>query len=60
MVIRGELVKNELEFQKSTGTKVDLYSLEPESKKDKEQSAEKTKMLPMESLKKMKMALTEK
>ena len=30
---RGELIKNKLEFQKRTGTKVEYHSLEPESKK---------------------------
>ena len=30
---RGELIKNKLEFQKRTGTKVEFHSLEPESKK---------------------------
>ena len=32
-LIRGELIKNKLEFQKRTGTKVEFHSLEPESKK---------------------------
>ena len=31
--VRGELIKNKLEFQKRTGTKVEFHSLEPESKK---------------------------